>query len=166
MSATCEPWGEERGQLDLLPRALCLPRLSREQAEATCSKRAEPMAAEPLERPLRRAATDLLLVIHGLQARRIVTTTRSIARALRLPDTEHATRNLERTLRSLESRKVLAVVESLKKARGRPAIVWGVTPTGLAELQLDHLRAKAEHAHRVERERRRKPRARAEKSER
>jgi hypothetical protein len=147
---------EERGQLDLLPRTVCLPRVR------LVERPAETAAAEPLETPLRRSSLDTLLVIHGLQVRLVVTTTRSIARALCLPDTEHATRNLERTLRALESRKVLAVIESLKKARGRPAIVWGVTELGRAELQLDHLRAKAEHAHRVERHARRKVRTRRE----
>lgn len=152
---------EEAAQLDLLPRSVCLPR-SRAPEIVVCGGAS---ASEPLDRPLRRSSLDVLFVIVGLEARRLVATTRVVARALRLPDTESATRNLERTLRSLsqptpEGRAVLAIAGRWKKARGRPSCVWTVTPAGRAELILEHERAHAEDRHRAARAMRR-ARARA-----
>jgi len=148
---------EEAAQLDLLPRSACLPR-SRAPEIMVCGGAS---AAEPLDRPLRRSSLDVLFVVVGLEARRLVATTRVIARALRLPDTESATRNLERTLRSLEGRGVLAIAGRWKKARGRPSCVWTVTPAGRAELLLEHERAHAEDRHRAARAVRRAARAKA-----
>jgi len=146
---------EEATQLDLLPRSACLPR-SRAPEIVVCGGAS---ASEPLERPLRRSSLDALFVVVGLEARRLVSTTRVIARAMRLPDTESATRNLERTLRSLEGRGVLAIAGRWKKARGRPSCVWTVTPAGRAELLLEHERAHAEDRHRAARAVRRAARA-------
>lgn len=150
---------EEHGpaQLDLLPRTACVPRALRGESARPAS--AEPEPTEPLDRPLREAALHVLCVLRGLEARDKVTTTRVLRHALCCPETETATRKLERILVRLQAQRLVAVSELRRKGPGRPARVWATTQAGRAELLVEYRQTAIARQQIERRERRARSRA-------
>ena len=140
---------DEPAQLSLLPPSAQVRRFSAREVRIEIARVATTSReAEPLDVPLREKSLRILYVLRAAERRDEVTTTRALRHLLRLPNTETATRNLERMLKTLRAKGVIDAPKMVSKGAGRPPRVWRLTPAGVAELLTEHAQTCAEQRNR------------------